>query len=109
MTESDDNSSPEKPYQRRRASRYQRIQQSRHAKKAADNRFYMGMFAMMGLLAMFTILVGALMINGAQQMGEGMRAWTTPWIFGWTKLEAAGVAFVGVIAFSVWLRMRKPR
>ena len=108
MTESPNTPSPKKPY-KRRESRYQRIQERRAAKKAADNRFYMGMFAMMGLLAMFTILVGALMINGAPQMGEGMLAWTTPWIFGWTKLEVAGVTFVALIAISVWLRMRKPR
>lgn len=99
------NSSPNR--RERRTSRYQRIQEQRAAKKAADSRFYNGMFALMGLLALFAVFIGAVMINGAPEMGDGMRGWTVPWLFGWTKLEVAGVGFVGLIALSVWLRMRK--
>lgn len=108
MTDTPDNPPPRQPYQRR-VSRYQRIQERRAARKRSDSRFYAGMFALMGMLALFAVLLGAIMINGAPQMGDGMREWTEPWIFGWTKLEVAGVAFVGVIALSVWLRMRKRR
>ena len=108
MTNSPENPTPQ-PYKRRerRVSRYQRIQERRAAKKASDNRFYTGMFALMGLLALFVVLMGAIMINGVPNMGEGMRDWTVPWMFGWTKLEVAGVAFVGVIALATYLRMRK--
>lgn len=91
----------------RRVSRYQRIQAQRAAKQRAESRFYNSMFGLMGLLALFAVFIGAVMINGVPDMGDGMRDWTVPWLFGWTKLEIAGVAFVGIIALSVWLRMRK--
>lgn len=106
MTDTPDEQKPYIPRERR-VSRYQRIQDRRAAKQRADSRFYNGMFAMMGLLALFAVFIGAVMINGAPDMGEGMQSWTVPWLFGWTKLEVAGVGFVGLIAFSVWLRMRK--
>lgn len=98
-----------KPYKPRsqRVSRYQRIQERRYAQKAADNRYYTALFGLIGILSLLAILMGAIMINGVPQGVEGMRGWTTEWIFGFSKLEVAGFAFVGAIALSAWLRMRK--
>ena len=93
--------------QSKRSSRYQRIKDRRAAQKAADSRFYTAMFGLISILSLLAILMGAIMINGVPQGVDGMRGWTTPWLFGFTKLELAGFAFVGAIALSAWLRMRK--
>ena len=93
----------------RRASRYQRVQARKAAQRASDQRFYNAMFALMGVLALFAVLVGAIMINGVPQGVSGLQGWTTPWLLGFTKMEVAGFAFVGVIALSVWLRLRGKR
>ena len=45
----------------RRQSRYNRVQERRAAQKRADNRFYAGMFSMMGVLALFAILLACLL------------------------------------------------
>ena len=98
-----------KPYKPRsqRVSRYQRIQERRYAQKAADSRYYTALFSLIGILTLLAILMGAIMINGVPQGVEGMRGWTSDWIFGVSKLEVAGFAFVGAIALTAWLRMRK--
>lgn len=93
----------------RRASRYQRVQERKASQRASDQRFYNAMFMIMGVLALFAVLLGAIMLNGVSGGFEGMSGWTSPWLFGVTKLEAAGFGFVGLIAFSVWLRMRRKR
>ncbi len=93
----------------RRASRYQRAQERKAKQRASDQRFYNGMFGLIGVLALFAILLGAIMMNGVPAGVENMQGWTSPWILGVTKLEAAGFAFVGFIALSVGLRFRKKR
>ena len=93
----------------RRASRYQRVQARKAAQRASDQRFYNAMFALMGVLALFAVLVGAIMLNGVPQGVSGLQGWTTPWLLGFTKMEAAGFAFVGVIALAVGLRLRGKR
>ena len=95
----------------RRASRYQKVQNRRAQQNSSDAKFYAGMFTVVGVLALLAILMGAIMINGAPGDFSAMRSWTEPWIFGVTKLEAAGVGFVAFIALAVFLRMRtrKPR
>lgn len=93
----------------RRASRYQRVQQRKASQRASDQRFYNAMFAIMGVLALFAVLLGAIMINGVSGGFAGMEGWTKPWLFGLTKLEIAGFGFVGFIAFAVGLRMRRKR
>ena len=93
----------------RRASRYQRVQERKAAQQASDQRFYNALFALMGVLALFAVLLGAIMMNGVPTGVGGMQGWTSPWILGVTKLEAAGFAFVGFIALSVGLRLRGKR
>ena len=99
------------PRQRRvrRASRYQRVQERKAQQQASDQRFYNAMFSLMGVLALFAVLLGAIMINGVPNGVAGMQGWTTPWIMGFTKLEIAGFAFVAFIALAVGLRMRRKR
>ncbi len=97
------------PKRVRRASRYQRVQSRKAAQRASDQRFYNAMFALMGVLALFAVLLGAIMLNGVPTGVDGMHGWTTPWLFGFTKMEIAGFAFVGVIALSVGLRLRGKR
>jgi hypothetical protein len=101
----------QQPEQRRvrRASRYQRVQERKAQQRASDQRFYNAMFTLMGVLALFAILLGAIMMNGVPQGVSGMQGWTTPWVFGFSKMEIAGFAFVGVIALVVGLRMRGRR
>jgi len=93
----------------RRASRYQRVQERKAMQRAADQRFYNAMFALVGVLALFAVLLGAIMLNGVPAGVGGMQGWTSPWLFGFTKLEVAGFGFVGFIAFAVGLRFRKRR
>ena len=93
----------------RRASRYQRAQERKAIQRASDQRFYNGMFGLMGVLALLAILLGAIMMNGVPSGVENMKGWTSPWILGFTKLEVAGFAFVTFIAVSVGLRFRKSR
>jgi len=101
---------PEAPQKRiRRASRYQRVQARKAAQRASDQRFYNAMFALMGVLALLAVLLGAIMMNGVPQGVDGMEGWTTPWIFGFTKMEVAGFAFVGFIALAVGLRLKGKR
>lgn len=93
----------------RRASRYQRVQERKAAQRASDQRFYNAMFALMGVLALLAVLLGAIMLNGVPAGVSGMQGWTTPWLFGFTKMEVAGFAFVGFISLIVGLRLRKKR
>ncbi|RKQ71304.1 hypothetical protein DES40_0617 [Litorimonas taeanensis] len=89
-----------------RVSRYQRAQERRAAQAKSDQKFYAGIFSLIGVTALFAILLGAISINGVFIDMQFMENWTKPWIGSLTKLEAGGLAFVGVIALSVYLRMR---
>lgn len=93
----------------RRASRYQRVQERKAAQRASDQRFYNAMFALMGVLALLAVLLGAIMLNGVPQGVSGLQGWTTPWLLGFTKMEVAGFGFVVFIALTVGLRLRKKR
>ena len=106
-----DPSEPPPPRQKRlrRASRYQRVQERKAMQRASDQKFYNAMFTLMGVLALFAVLVGAIMINGVPEGVGGMQGWTSPWIFGFSKMEVAGFTFVGVIALAVGLRLRGKR
>ena len=102
---------PEQRGQRRmrRASRYQRVQQRKAQQSASDQKFYNAMFSLMGVLALFSILLGAIMINDAQVDVSSLQPWAEPWIFGFSKLEVGGFVFVGLIAIAVGLRMKSKR
>lgn len=96
-----------KAYTARRQSYYDRVQQRKAMKRRDDNRFYAMMFSMMGILALFAILLSALAINGSNVDFSALQGWAQPWLGPVTKLEAAGVALVAVIAASAYYRMRK--
>jgi len=98
-----------RPKRARRASRYQRVQERKAAQRASDQRFYNAMFTLMGVLALFAVLLGAIMMNGMPSGVSGLSGWTTPWIFGFSKFEVAGFAFVAFIALAVGLRLRGRR
>ena len=91
----------------RRASRYQKQQERMAAQRAADNKLYGAMFALMSILALLAILIGALMLYGGNIDVSGMSGLAQPWLGPFTKLEVGGFAFVALIAGSVYLRMRK--
>jgi len=95
---------PPKP---KRTSRYQKAQARRAAQARSDQRFYSGMFALMGFTALLAILLGAIGINGMNVDTSGMAGWTDPWLAGFSKLELAGLGLIALIALSVYLRMRK--
>jgi len=48
----------------RRASRYQKQQARKAAQRAADNKLYGAMFALMSILALLAVFIGALMLYG---------------------------------------------
>ena len=98
---------PQNTPRQRRASRYQKIQARREAQKRNDQRFYNGMFALMGFTALLAVLLGAIGINGFNVDTSGMASWTVPWLGPISNMEAAGLGFVGLIALSVYLKMRK--
>jgi hypothetical protein len=77
------------------------------AQARSDQRFYAGMFSLIGFTALLAILLGAISINGITVDATGMASWTTPWLGPLSKLEVAGLGFVALIALSVYLRMRK--
>jgi len=91
----------------RRASRYQKQQKRRAAQRAADNKLYGAMFALMSILALLAVLIGALMLYGGNVDVSGMGDLAEPWLGPFTKLEIGGFVFVGLIAGSVYWRMRK--
>ena len=108
-----ENESPpsEAPGQKRirRASRYNRVQQRKAAQRASDQRFYNAMFALIGVLALFAVLIGAIVMSGVPQGVDSMQGWTSPWVLGFTKLEVAGFAFVAFIALAVGLRLKRKK
>jgi len=91
----------------RRASRYQKQQERKAAQRAADNKLYGAMFAMMSILALLAVLIGALMLYGGNVDVSGMGDLAEPWIGPFTKLEIGGFVFVGLIAVILYVRMRK--
>jgi len=91
----------------RRVSRYQKQQERKAAQRAADNKLYGAMFALMSILALFAVLIGALMLYGGNVDVSGMGDLAEPWLGPFTKLELGGIVFVGLIAAIVYLRMRK--
>lgn len=91
----------------RRASRYQKQQERKAAQRAADNKLYGAMFALMSVLALLAVLIGALMLYGGNVDVSGMGDLAEPWIGPLTKLEIGGFVFVLLIAAVMYLRMRK--
>lgn len=91
----------------RRATRYQKAQQRKAEQSRADNRLYSAMFAMMSILALLAILIGAVMMNGGNVNVGGMAGLAQPWLGPFTKLEIIGFVFVAFIAVTTYLRMRK--
>lgn len=91
----------------RRLSRYEKSQARRAAQRAADSRFYGVIFALMGLVVMVALLIAAMSVNGARVDVTGLEGWTKPWLGPLTKLEAAGLVIVGIIAIFMYHRIRK--
>ena len=91
----------------RRASRYQKQQERRAAQRAADNKLYGAMFALMSILALLAVLIGALMLYGGTVDVSGMGDLAEPWLGPFTKLEIGGFVFVALVAGVMFLRMRK--
>ncbi len=91
----------------RRVSRYQKAQERRARQKAADNRFYGAMFGLMGVVVMFSLLVAALAMNGANIDASGTEGWTTPWLGPLSKVEFFGLIVIAVIAALMYRRLRK--
>jgi len=104
---SDENKSERETPRLRRASRYQKAQERRALQSRSDNRFYAAMFSLMGTLALFVVLIGAIMLYGGNIDVSGMDGLAEPWIAGFTKLEIIGIGFVALMAGAVYLRMRK--
>ena len=91
----------------RRASRYQKQQERKAAQRAADNKLYGAMFALISILALLAVLIGALMLYGGNVDVSGMGDLAEPWLGPLTKLEVGGFVFVALITGIVYLRMRK--
>ena len=91
----------------RRASRYQKQQERKAAQRAADNKLYGAIFALMSILALLAVMIGALMLYGGNVDVSGMGDLAQPWLGPLTKLEVGGFVFVALIAAIVYVRMRK--
>ena len=91
----------------RRASRYQKQQERKAAQRAADNKLYGAMFALMSVLALLAVMIGVLMLYGGNVDVSGMGDLAQPWLGPLTKLEVGGFVFVALIAGIVYMRMRK--
>lgn len=112
-TENMDEASPpegasKRPEKRlRRATRYQRVQDRKAAQARSDSRLYGAMFALMSIVALLAILIGAIMVNGGSVDTSGMANIASPWLGPFSQLEVIGLVFVALIAALTYMRMRK--
>jgi len=95
------------PRKERRPSRYVKAQERRAAAKANDNRFYGAIFSLITVVVLLALLISAVMVNGGGVSVGGLSGWAESWILGASKLEAAGLGLVAVLAFIMWRRMSK--
>ena len=106
-SETENSSEGGAPKRLRRAKRYQRAQERKAAQARADNRLYGAMFALMSIVALLAILIGAVMVNGGSVDASGMANMAAPWLGPFSQLEVIGLVFVALIAGITYLRMRK--
>ncbi|MGB3455038.1 MAG: hypothetical protein WBG08_04755 [Litorimonas sp.] len=92
---------------RQRQSRYQRAQERREAQRRADQRFYNGIFGVIG--ACVLVVLGLAMIASSGQaptVGTG-ETLTRTTVLGFTVLELGGLVLVTIIGVIMWRRIRR--
>lgn len=97
-----------KPRSRNRVSRYQRAQQRREAQRRADQRFYNGIFAVIG--ACVLVVLGLAMIassGNAPEIGSTTRDLNQTTFLGLTGLEIGGMVLIAIIGFFMWRRIKR--
>ncbi|GLQ23262.1 hypothetical protein GCM10007853_11360 [Algimonas ampicilliniresistens] len=96
------------PRSRNRVSRYQRAQERRESQRRADQRFYNGIFGIIG--ACVLVVLGLAMIassgNAPEISGTGETLVRTTFL-GLTALEIGGLVVVAIIAFIMWRRIKR--
>ena len=99
-----------KPTQRNRnrTSRYQRAQQRREAQKRADQRFYNGIFGVIGACVLVVLGLAMIASSGeAPQLGSDPDSFMQQTFLGLTGLEIAGLIVVLIIAVLMWRRITR--
>ncbi|WP_371397109.1 hypothetical protein [Fretibacter rubidus] len=95
------------PRKDRRPSRYVKAQQRRDAAKARDNKFYAAIFSLITMVVLVALLISAVMVNGGAVDTSAMGGWASPWVMGLSKMEVVGLAFVGLVGYGMWRKMKK--
>lgn len=94
---------------RNRVSRYQRSIERRDAQRRADQRFYNGIFSVIG--ACVLVVLGLAMIassgNAPSVGGAGVEELVRTTFLGLTLIEWAGLLIVAVIGIFMWRRITK--
>lgn len=98
---------PSEP-RKRRASRYQRAQERREAQRRADQRFYNGIFGVIGACVLVVLGLAMIASSGrAPQVSSEAEKLTQTTFLGLTGLEIAGLIIVGIIGLFMWRRITK--
>ncbi|MEL6687005.1 MAG: hypothetical protein AAFP97_05235 [Pseudomonadota bacterium] len=97
---------------RNRVSRYQRIQQRREAQRRADQRFYNGIFGVIGACVLVVLGLAMIASSGeAPQLsansGGNPESLTQQTFLGLTGLEIVGLIVVLIIGVFMWRRITK--
>lgn len=96
------------PRSSNRASRYQRAQERREAQRRADQRFYNGIFGVIGACVLVVLGLAMVASSGeAPQVASNPDSVMQQTFMGLTGLEIAGLILVVVIGLFMWRRITK--
>lgn len=92
---------------RHRGSRYQRAQERRLAQKKADQRFYNGIFGVIGACILVVLGLAMIASSGNAPQIDGGESLVRETFLGLTLLEIGGLVLVAIIGFFMWRRITK--
>ncbi|MEM7729902.1 MAG: hypothetical protein AAF311_11610 [Pseudomonadota bacterium] len=92
---------------RNRVSRYQRAQERRAAQRRADQRFYNGIFGVIGACVLVVLGLAMIASSGQAPAIGGGESLTRATFLGLTVLELGGLVVVAVIGIIMWRRIRR--
>ena len=96
------------PRQRTRPSRYQRAQERREAQRRADQRFYNGIFGVIGACVLVVLGLAMIASSGeAPVVGAGSEGLVQETFLGLTALEIGGLVVVLILGILMWRRITK--
>lgn len=104
------NDTPKPSRPQRKLSRYQKAQERRDAQRRADQRFYNGIFGIIGACVLVVLGLAMIASSGNSpvlETNDSADALVRDTFLGMTALEWGGLAIVAVIGLIMWRRFRK--